>query len=409
MIEIIFLIFVIILILELSIKNFALIIRKKFQWMIVDNVDEIPVFKKDLIKKFKDNSFNYILGWDNKKNSSRNEEVKSVGELRNEKFKKVFYSFDKLGARNDKNNEKKRKLYTSFGDSFVFCKHVKNNETWQNELSKLTKSYVTNYGVNNFGIDQALIKYKLKKDNSKIVFLGFVPETIIRIHSSWKHYSEYGNILGFKPKFEWKKNKLTLIKNNLKRPDDLLLDEKVKKIINLVKKKDLWYKNKFSNDVLKFPFVFQIFKNLKRNFSIFFFFIFFFLTKKNYFYNLAWKTVLAENFKLVLSCYKLEKSKQLLLEIINQFIREVKKNKSIPIIIIFPYKQDLDYLKKNKRKYYVDVINKFKSKTKLIDLSDTLVKKRYSSYYNSNYFGSHLTKSGNKICAKIIFNYLKKI
>ena len=409
MTEIAFFIFIIIFILELSIKNFVTVIRKKFQWMIVDSFDEIPIFKKTLIKKFKDNSFNYVLGWDNKKNSSRNEEVKSVGELKNKKFKKVIYSFNKLGARNDKNNEKKRKIYSSFGDSFVFCKHVKNNETWQSELSKLTKSYVTNYGVNNYGIDQALIKYKLKKNNSKIVFLGFVPETIIRIHSSWKHYSEYGNILGFKPKFELKNNKLRLIKNNLKKPDDLSLDKKVKKIINLVKKKDLWYEKKFSNDLLKFPFIFQIFKNFKRNLSIIFFFAFFFLTKKNYFYNMAWKSVLEENFKLVLSCYKSEKLQQLLLEIVSQFIKEAKKNRSIPIIIIFPYKQDLDYLKKNKRKYYVDVINKLKNITRLIDLSDTLVKKKYSGYYNSNYFGSHLTKNGNKICAKIIFNYLKRI
>ena len=50
-----------------------------------------------------------------------------------------------------------------------------------------------------------------------------------------------------------------------------------------------------------------------------------------------------------------------------------------------------------------------KNITKLIDLSDNLVKKNYSKYYTSDYFGSHLNKNGNKIRAKMIFNYLKKI
>ena len=29
-----------------------------------------------------------------------------------------------------------------------------------------------------------------------------MPETILRVHSFWKHYLEYGNTLAFKPRFE---------------------------------------------------------------------------------------------------------------------------------------------------------------------------------------------------------------
>jgi hypothetical protein len=409
MIEIVIFIFLIILMLEFLIKNFIIKIRKKFQWMILGWCDEIPIYKKELIKKFNNNTFNFNLGWDNKKNSNRTEEIKSAGELSDNKYKKITYSFNKLGARKDKINEKKRNTHVSFGDSFVFCKHVKNDETWQKELSKLTKSYVANYGVNNYGVDQAFLKYKKKKINSKIVFLGFVPETIIRVHSTWKHYSEYGNILGFKPRFELKKNRLNLIKNSLKDPNKLISDISKIKIINSVKKNDFWYKNKFSNDILTFPFIIKIFKNFKRNYFIFFYFTFFFITKKNYFYNLAWKYILSENFKLVVSSYKSKKLQHLLIEIIKKFVKEAKKNKSIPIIIVFPYKNDLDYLKKNKNKYYINTLDQLKNITKLIDLSDNLVKKNYSKYYTSDYFGSHLNKNGNKICAKMIFNYLKKI
>ena len=94
---------------ELCIKNLIISIRKKFQWMILKRIDEIPVYKKELIKKSNKNTFNYILGWDNKKNSSRTEDIKSAGELSKKKYKKATYSFNKLGARKDIINEKKKK------------------------------------------------------------------------------------------------------------------------------------------------------------------------------------------------------------------------------------------------------------------------------------------------------------
>ena len=108
MIEIILFIFLIILMLEFLIKNFSIKIRQKFQWMILDWCDEIPVYKRELIKKFNNNTFNFNLGWDNKKNSNRTEEIKSAGELSDKKYKKINYSFNKLGARKDKINEKKK-------------------------------------------------------------------------------------------------------------------------------------------------------------------------------------------------------------------------------------------------------------------------------------------------------------
>ena len=41
----------------------------------------------------------------------------------------------------------------------------------------------------------------------KIVVFAFVPETISRINSYWKHYSEFGNKFGFKPFYKLEKNK----------------------------------------------------------------------------------------------------------------------------------------------------------------------------------------------------------
>ena len=40
-----------------------------------------------------------------------------------------------------------------------------------------------------------------------------VPSTIVRIMCVWKHYNEFGNVFGFKPRFEIENGKLKLVKN----------------------------------------------------------------------------------------------------------------------------------------------------------------------------------------------------
>ena len=75
------------------------------------------------------------------------------------------------------------------------------------------------FGVGNYGLDQSYLKYLKykKKISSKIVIFNFVPETIARINSIWKHYREFGNIHAFKPLLQVKENKLNLIKIKLNK------------------------------------------------------------------------------------------------------------------------------------------------------------------------------------------------
>ena len=97
----------------------------------------------------------------------------------------------------------KKNLIASFGDSYVFCRQIKDEDTWQEIISKNNKFRISNYGVGNFGFDQSILKYKRTAldRNTKFVIQGFVPETISRIQCTWKHFLEFGNIHGFKPMF----------------------------------------------------------------------------------------------------------------------------------------------------------------------------------------------------------------
>ena len=181
-------------------------LKKDFKWLI-NTEDELPNFYKENLDKFFKDSYDSTIGWDRKKNNSGFE----LGE------RKTFYQISKNGYRGK--SKYKRNAISVFGDSFAFCRYVNDNKTWESQLEDKLKMNIHNYGVGNFGLDQSYLKFLKYKKNikSKIIIFNVVPETIARVNSYWKHYREFGNILGFKPIYELKENKLILKKNPLKK------------------------------------------------------------------------------------------------------------------------------------------------------------------------------------------------
>ena len=107
--------------------------------------------------KFKKNNFNEKLGWDKKKNTKNFDKIEN---------KKIFYNIDEQGFRKTKYKKFKNPIAT-YGDSYVFCRQVGDNETWQEFLSQKNKLFISNYGVGNYGLDQAYLKFKQNKLKKK--------------------------------------------------------------------------------------------------------------------------------------------------------------------------------------------------------------------------------------------------
>ena len=389
----------------------SLKIRSQFQWFIIKSRDLNLNFDKNLVDKFKRNSFDYVLGWAPKSNSFKKEYIKSAGEIK-KKNKIAKYNYLDFGQRKNIHTYKKKNIST-FGDSFVFCKHVNDQDTWQSFLSKRTNSNVINFGVNNYGLDQSFLRYSLikKKIKTKIVIIGFVPETITRIKSKWKHFYEYGNILGFKPSYRINNNRLVFEKNPLNNTDILLNKKRLKNLVFKLKKKDHWYKHKFSKDLIKFPYSFSFFKNINRNSKILINYIFFWMTNNDIYQERAWDAVLEENQKIIKDCYNDTLSTTLLSKIIQKFIVDVEKEKSLPFMVIFPYKVDVLEYKKFKKNYYTNFFKKFKKRVNILDLTQfiaSLKTKELNKFYHSNFYGSHFTSYGNRVCADYIYKYLKR-
>ena len=397
-----YIIFIFFIILEFSIFILVSFFKKEFQWLITKK-DEFPFKKQDEIDYFLKNSFSKDLGWDRKANT-KGEELLDES--------KTNFKINTQGYRKS-NNKYTENLITVFGDSYAFCRYVNDNSTWEHYLERKIKKQVRNYGVGNYGIDQALLKFDKTKINKKckIIFLVFVPETISRIHSYWKHYSEFGNKFGFKPIFKLQKKKLIKIDNFLSRHQKIY---EIKKNIKKIKKNDLFYKAKFQKRIFRFPYSICYLKNFQINNSIFFNLALFYFSKiflyekNNKFFNRAILTIIKKNILDTYKMYTKDEYTNLFLEIIKNYDKKIKKKKKKLVLIVIPQKIDVFNAKKQKLSYE-SFFEKLKSEYFLLDLTKHFIRKKNINemYVNDKYAG-HLSKKGNNFTASKIAKFLKK-
>lgn len=360
------------LILELSLIVFFNYFFKQTKRFYNDDTF-IPKYNNIILKKFYKVSYSSKLGWDN--------------HIKNNENKKLL-------------RKKNKKIFT-FGDSYVFGKFSDNVSKWQYHLNKNTNLKVLNYGVNNHGLDQSFLKIMEYKNHikSNIVIVGFVPETILRISTSWKHFYELGNIYAFKPRFELVNKKLVLKKNPMKKNfkiDDLY------KLVSFLKKTDPGYKLFYKNNLIKFPTTYFFLKKfnyiLKLSTYLVLYKKFRFKKYKKNILNL----IVSKNIELSHKFYKKGIRTDLIETILKKLNKECDQRKSKLYIVIFPQIFDLKFRTK---KYYIDFYKKIakKNNLKIIDLAQHFNKIDFEKYYLNDEYGGHLNQKGNKLAAKIIY------
>ena len=397
-------IFILFVVIEILIFVLIKLGKSVFQW-IIDYSSEKPKINLNKLDSFLTNSYDPDLGWIRKPNSKGEE---------NSYSNNSSFSIDEKGSRFNpfiKNSLYEYDIHT-YGDSFTFCRQVNNHETWQYYLSKKIGLNVSNFGVGNYGIDQAFLLYKRHiENNNKIIVFGIVPETILRIHSFWKHYLEYGNTLAFKPRFEIINDDIQLVKN------PVISNKDYQNYINhlaFIQKKDFFYKNKFKKNILKFPYIFYLFKNPKRNFSLLIscLIIFFFRNyqiSQNLYRYIFKKFVIDENTKLSYSFYNDTKKNKLLKKIIYKINENANKRNSKFILLVLPQLTDLHFIKKNNKFYYKNFFKQISEDISVLDLTtDFLNINNFESLYVNDKYGGHLNSKGNKLVSELLNKHLKK-
>lgn len=381
-------------------------VNKKFPWLIISK-DEKPVLSKDGLAKFIPKGYDPELGWIRKPNTS---------DFEAGKYGKVRWKINSRGSRFNPNFEEFDSKISCYGDSFVFCRQVNDDETWEHYLSKKINTNVTNFGVGNYGLDQALLRLKREYPSNRtpVVILGVVPDTISRVLSSWKHYYEYGNTFAFKPRFILKNGELYLIKNYI---DDETKFEKYVELLPLIRTTDFFYRNKFKKEIIGLPYSITVFKNPRRNFSLIFWIIIIELYKKigKSTKKIEWnpmKTIMRINLRWRIKLYECTDAISLLERIVNEYSVYARQNNFKPILVILPQKDDVNFIK-NKFHFYRKFIKNITMIYNLhvIDIGEKLIHESNLDdlYSDQNEYGGHFSKTGNEKVAKIIYDELKNL
>jgi len=374
-------------------------LRKEFQWLITSK-DELPSLDKEGIDKFLEHGFDSELGWARKPLTSK----KEIG-----KDGKTKYHIGKEGARLNPGHENLSKDISCYGDSFTFARQVNDNQTWEWHLSELTKSNVMNFGVGNYGIDQALLRLKREysRNKTKVVVMGIVPSTIVRILCVWKHYNEFGNTFGFKPRFKLENGKLKLVENIINTKEKF---EKYDKYIDEIRNNDYFYKTKFKDEMIQFPYFVSVLSHPLRNLSLIALVSWnklFGKKDKLKTYPMSMKVIMWVNLRLRIKLFKKKPNAiELFTKIVEEFEKFGKEKGFVPVLLWMPQKDDLGYIRKYGNYYekFLDGLS-----VKKIDLTNSLINRKDLDdlYSDDNKYGGHYSNKGNQFIAEVINKELK--
>ena len=394
-------------IIEIGLFVWISYVRKKFQWLIISKYDEKPTLTQEGLDKFIPEGYDPQIGWIRKPNTTREEKGK---------FGITKWSINEKGSRTNPKFKEKTSNISCYGDSFTFCRQVNDDETWEYYLSELENTNVLNFGVGNYGIDQSFLRLEREfhKNKTDIVILGVVPDTISRIMSSWKHYYEYGNTFAFKPRFILENEELKLIENKINEEAKF---NNYEKYLDEIQKRDYFYKEKFKKEIIHFPYVFTILKNLKRNISIMYWVTIIESWKKKDkdISKIKWnpmKIIMDINLKWRIQLYKNKEATTILEKILEKYVSFAKTNNFIPVFVFLPQKDDITFIN-NKYNFYHEIEKKISLIEGLyvIPVTEQLVleNKIDEIYSDDNEYGGHFSRVGNQNVASIIHEYLTKI
>ena len=275
-------------------------------------------------------------------------------------------------------------------------------------VSNLLNLNTLNFGVGNYGADQAVIRMKreLPKSQAKLVILLVVPETLCRVHSVWKHYSEFGNTFAFKPRFFLKNDELVKYDNPVNSKKAFL---NYKSYLEEIQAFDFFYRTKFLKHILTFPFTFSLLRTLNRNGPLVLALMVakLFPTKKNT--DRPFGLVLKNNHLFLMKMYKDPAAVELLARIIKLGQKEACKFNCKFLFCMVPQLQDIKLIKKY-GKYYSSVFEELDDSIATLDLTNDLIKEdQIHTVYTNDRFGGHLSVYGNQIISKKIAKKINDI
>lgn len=371
--------------------TFALVhwLRRGCQWLITPG-DLTPAIDGGGLGRFLDHGWDAHLGWTRKPNTAHDETGKDGALSR--------YHIDAAGARRNPGFEGRPPAVLVHGDSYAFCRQVNDDGTWAHRLSQLLGVNVANYGVGNYGLDQALLRLEREFDDrpAPIVVMAVVPETICRVLGSWRHFYEYGNTFAFKPRFALVDGKLTLIPNPMKTPETF---RRIPELLDGLKQSDAFYKRKFEPDMLRFPYLWHLWRSRRRNGPLMMAALAGRLFGDD---RRAFCRVMERNIAITAGLYRESAPLDLMAALVGRFAAFARGKGAAPVLVMLPQLYDLAHLRAGDH-YYRPLLERVADAVTVIDLGPVFADADDDAVnYIDDRFGGHLSVTGNRAAAEKI-------
>ena len=280
----------------------------------------------------------------------------------------------------------------TFGDSFTHGEEVKNEFTWQEQMIRLNPHLeVINFGVGGYGLDQAFLRYSNegKLYHPHIVLMGFMQDNINRLVNVYRPFYAPGIPLT-KPRFILQDNSLVLLPNplaDLNNCKDLLRNPKP--LLSQFGENDFHFSVRAKDNFFDFSPSVRIIKLI---------------------YHILYKGYLMYIDRTIYKngCFN-KKGEAFIIcqKVFDKFYDQVKRNNSLPIIVLFPDRTDIKRYRLKKTRVYEPLINYFVLQGyRYIDLLDAFEKYGQSLPLKDLFVQDHYSTVGNSIVAHFLLDYL---
>ena len=374
---------------ETALAALIIWLRRRCAWLITGR-DRLPVIDREGLNAFLEHGWDAEIGWVRKPNTRHGELGRSGV--------RTSYSLDGFGARRNPGFENRPVRVLAYGDSYTFARQVNNEEAWPHVLSTLLDANVANFGVGNYGLDQALLRLEREFDDhpAPVVMMGLVPETLCRILSVWKHFSEYGNTFGFKPRFVLENGALRLLPNPVDDPAKFF---RIAEFYDHVAANDYFHDSKFSRDILTFPFVWSLARSWRRNLPM--------ITaalsdRLGLSEDAAFVRVMRRNIDLTSRLFRDPEAVALFKAVTRRFISFCRDRGAEPVLVMMPQLMDNERIEVGDH-YYQPVLDDLAAEMTVIDLAPALLaRSNVGSLFIHDRYGGHMSVDGNRIIADVL-------
>ncbi|HJN22773.1 MAG TPA: hypothetical protein QF509_02490 [Rhodospirillales bacterium] len=381
---------------EAAVAGLVFWFRSHCKWLITGR-DLSPVIDEEGLKRFVEHGWDRELGWVRKPDTDK-KEVGSHGQS-------VHYHIDAMGARRNPGFETLPPEMLIYGDSYAFCRQVENDQTWPHHLSAALGVNAANFGVGNYGLDQAVLRLEREFDDhrAKLVVMAVVPETICRILSVWRHFSEYGNVLAVKPRFVLRNGDLCLLSNPMDDPNKF---RRLADFFETFRRNDFFYDRKFSRDLLRFPYSWRFFGNWSRNVRLVRAVLADRIAGSN---DRTLAAVMERNIALTAKIYAEKEPLDLLIALCRRFAEFVRNRGAVPMLVFLPQLMDLKYIQAHGH-YYAPVMETLREVLAVVDLAPDLLRNDdFASLYINDQYGGHFSEQGNRAVAGLLKDHCGEI